>query len=61
MNAELSLINAAKNLRLARQRLEKAMDTAKQAANAAHPEVSEVDLARILDVNRHTVRRWLGK
>jgi hypothetical protein len=56
------LTKAARNLRAARQRLDAAMQAAVEATIAAHNEgTPETAIARMLDVNRMTVRRWLGK
>lgn len=56
------LRRAAKTLQTARERLDAAMTAAGQAAAAAHENgVPETEIARIVGVNRMTVRRWLGK
>jgi hypothetical protein len=56
------LTRAASALRNARVRLAVAMDNARAAAIAAAAAgISEVSIAETLDVNRLTVRRWLGK
>lgn len=56
------MTRAARALRAARQRLDTAMQTAEQAAVAAHQDgTPETEIARTLGVNRMTVRRWLGK
>lgn len=57
------LRRAAKRIRVTRGLLDEAMEAGKQAALAAHADdgVSESELARILGVNRMTVRRWFGK
>lgn len=57
-----SLPKAARGLRAARRRLDAAMAAAEQAAIEAHSAgTAETVIARELDVNRMTVRRWLGK
>lgn len=56
------LKKAARDLRSARARLQYAMETAQLAALDAIAEGdTEVDVAKALDVNRMTVRKWLGK
>jgi DNA invertase Pin-like site-specific DNA recombinase len=57
---------AAIGRRLARSRAttERLIQEAKEAAIEAHDEgrgTSESEIARLLQVNRHTVREWLGK
>ena len=53
---------AARALRSARSRLAEAYSDAQAAAIAAADDgLSEVAIARTLDVNRLTVRKWLGK
>lgn len=60
MSAQLG--RAGRNLRSARQRLEIAMKAAEQAAISSYAEgVPETRIAEELNVNRMTVRRWLGK
>lgn len=57
-----TLSEAARTLRAARSRLDKAMDTAREAATDAYSHGRpEAQIARELGVNRMTVRRWLGK
>jgi hypothetical protein len=56
------LAKAARNLRAARSRLDKAMAKAEQVAIEASREgIAETVISRELGVNRMTVRRWLGK
>lgn len=59
---EYGLILAARGLKAARGKLDRAVDVAREAAIAANAGgVSESEIARTLGVNRLTVRRWLGK
>jgi hypothetical protein len=56
------LLGAASSLEDARGALDEAMDEARQAAiKAIKAGATEVRVAEALGVNRHTVRRWLGK
>lgn len=56
------LRQAARNLRAARSRLDAAMAAAQAVAVEAHATgTRETEIARELNVNRMTVRRWLGK
>lgn len=56
------LKKAARDLRAARARLQYAMETAQLAAlDALADGATEVEVAKALDVNRMTVRRWAGK
>jgi transposase len=53
---------AARNLRAARSRLDAAMVSAKEFAIQANADgMPETEIAKLFDVNRMTVRRWLGK
>jgi transposase len=53
---------AGKNLSQAQKKLDEAKARAKAAANAAYAEGTyETTITAILDVDRMTVRRWLGK
>jgi DNA invertase Pin-like site-specific DNA recombinase len=56
------LRQAARNLRAARSRLDAVMVSAKDFAVQAHADgMPETEIAKLFDVNRMTVRRWLGK
>lgn len=56
------LARAARDLLVARQRLNTAMVNAERAALIAHASGTlETVIARELGVNRMTVRKWLGK
>jgi transposase len=56
------LAKAARELRVARARLDAAMEAARAVAIAEHASgTAETDIAKALGVNRMTVRRWLGK
>lgn len=56
------LTRAGRNLRSARSRLAEAYGDAQAAAlTAAADGLSEVRIARVLGVNRLTIRKWLGK
>lgn len=53
---------AARDLRQARERLERAIQAAQATAVAMHEDgTPETKIAELLGVNRLTVRRWLGK
>lgn len=57
-----NLASVGHNLETARQNLQIALQNAADAAEAAHANGrTETDIARLLGVNRLTVRRWLGK
>ena len=59
---EALLIQASNELRHARSNLAVANYNAKTIARDAIDDgMSEVELARLLGVSRHTVRAWLGK
>lgn len=59
---EYGLVLAARGLKAARSKLDRAVEVAREAAIAAHTDgVSESEIARTLGINRLTVRRWLGK
>lgn len=56
------LVKAGRALRLARERLDAAMLMAASAAlSAREAGTPETEIARVLGVNRMTVRKWLGK
>lgn len=62
MTAQKELKTAARNLRAARDKLTTATAAAETAAITAHDDgTPETEIARMLGVNRMTVRRWLGK
>lgn len=59
---EYGLVLAARGLKAARGKLDRAMEVAREAAIAAYTDgAAETEIARALGVNRMTVRRWLGK
>lgn len=56
------LIRVGRDLQAARTKLEAAMHRAAEWAEQAHAGgMPETEIARLLGVNRLTVRRWLGK
>jgi len=56
------LRRVGRQLAAARERLEAAMSAAEATADDAYHEgVPEAEIARLLGVNRMTVRKWLGK
>lgn len=58
----LDLERIGRTLRADRKRLEASMHDAGQAAIKASADgMPETEIARVLGVNRLTVRRWLGK
>jgi hypothetical protein len=62
LERELELTRAGSALRAARVDAAVALSEARNAALRAHTAgVSERTIADLLDVNRTTVRRWLGK
>lgn len=61
-NIAEELLSASSALEEAREELESAMTTARESAiKAVRAGATEVRVAEVLGVNRHTVRKWLGK
>jgi DNA invertase Pin-like site-specific DNA recombinase len=58
----VTLASIGRQIKAARNRLAKVMESAEQAAIEAHQDgMPETEIAKTLGVNRMTVRRWLGK
>lgn len=58
----VALIRASKDLKAANQNRDAAIQKAREAAISGHQVGwTEVELAARLNVNRLTIRRWLGK
>lgn len=58
----VNLIAVARDLQAARTKLEAVMHRAAEWAEKAHRDgMPETEIARLLGVNRMTVRKWLGK
>lgn len=56
------LLKVGRDLQAARSKLDAVMHRAADMANVAYDDgTPETEIARLLGVNRLTVRRWLGK